>query len=162
MVDHMIESYLDGVRELERHELEQASLASVLSHVQITSEDTKKKLTKAFRKEFKARKWKTNGLIFKEVGMPCRNIPFLKGRVLTHTSWNHYNYVGSELLRFDMLSPLGSDQIDVGVYITASRALQDRYKPFFYGSISYESSLTYLKAVEHAIRVPLVIIGLLP
>jgi len=67
---------------------------------------------------------------------------FLKDRVGVEVEFGHSSFIGIDLLKFQVSSYSGLDQIDVGVYVMTTRAFQKRmvtvYGQKWNGSLTFE------------------------
>ena len=72
--------------------------------------------------------------------------------------------MGIDLLKFQVSSYSGLDNIDVGVYIVTTRAFQRLMKKEYglnwEGSLTFEKVCRYLPHFKSAIQVPVFVIGL--
>jgi hypothetical protein len=89
---------------------------------------------------------------------------FLKDRVGVEVGFGHASFLGIDLLKFQVASYSALDKIDVGVYITTTRAFQQRLQKEFdqkwEGSLHYEKVCRYLPYFKSAIQVPIYVIGI--
>ena len=67
----------------------------------------------------------------------------MKGRVGVQVSFNHYLRIGTELLRFQVLSYSDQDKIDVGIFISVTESLAKKWGESFAGSITYEKACNF-------------------
>ena len=90
-------------------------------------------------------------------------IDFIKERVGVEVAFSHNSFIGIDLLKFQTMSYSALDEIDVGVYIVATRNLlrrmEDRGQKW-HGSLTFEKVRRYLPHFKSAIQVPIFVLGL--
>jgi len=115
-------------------------------------------------KLFVARGWERQPPVFDDPGDPSAKMDFLKDRVGVEVGFGHSSFLGIDLLKFQVASYSAMDKIDVGVYVTTTRAFQRRLQAEFGqnwdGSLSYEKVCRYLPYSKSAIRVPIYVVGI--
>ena len=88
----------------------------------------------------------------------------MKDRVGVEVGFGHSSFLGIDLLKFQVASYSALDKIDVGVYVTTTRAFQKRMQTEFNqnwdGSLSYEKVCRYLPYFKSAIQVPIYTIAI--
>ena len=108
--------------------------------------------------------WQTQPPVFDEPGDPSAKMDFLKDRVGIEVAFGHASFIGIDLLKFQVSSYSGLDKIDVGVYITTTKAFQKRqireHSQNWEGSLNYEKVVKYLPHFKSAIQVPIYVIGI--
>lgn len=113
---------------------------------------------------FTAKGWQSQPQVFPEPKDPSAKMDFLKDRVGVEVEFGHSSFIGIDLLKFQVSSYSGLDQIDVGVYVTTTRAFQKRmvteYGQKWNGSLTFEKVTKYLPHFKSAIQVPIYVIGI--
>ncbi|WAC07150.1 MAG: BglII/BstYI family type II restriction endonuclease [Thermodesulfobacteriota bacterium] len=113
---------------------------------------------------FQAQGWEAQPAVFDEQGDPSARMDFMKGRVGVEVEFGHSSFIGIDILKFQVASYSGLDKIDVGVYITTTRAFQKKmskeYKQNWDGSLSFEKVTRYLPHFKSAIQVPIYVLGI--
>ena len=113
---------------------------------------------------FSAKGWTTQPPVFDEPGDPSAKMDFLKDRVGIEVAFGHASFIGIDLLKFQVSSYSSLDKIDVGIYITTTKAFQNRQRNEFDqnwdGSLSFEKVVKYLPHFKSAIQVPIFVIGI--
>ena len=129
---------------------------------------TRRQLNRAFEEEFRGRGWESQMRIFEvddvteSTRVPLSKIDFFKGRIGVEVAFVHPSFLGTDMLKFQVLSYSNLDKIDAGVYIVITGAWHKRYGRSFDGSIHFEKVRLYLPHYRSAIQVPVWVIGLLP
>lgn len=112
---------------------------------------------------FVSKGWTSQPAVFPEPGDPAAKMDFLKERVGIEVEFGHASFIGIDLLKFQVSSYSGIDNIDVGVYIVTTRNFQKQMKKRFNlnweGSLSFEKVCRYLPHFKSAIQVPIYVIG---
>lgn len=89
---------------------------------------------------------------------------FLKDRVGIEVGFGHASFIGIDLLKFQVSSYSGLDQIDVGVYVATTSRFQKHmaknHKQKWEGSLTFEKIKRYLPHFKSAIQVPIYVIGI--
>jgi hypothetical protein len=121
-------------------------------------------LNKFFEDEFLRRGWKGGhgGVrVFDDENGPDTKVDFVKNRVAVEVAFTHSDFLGNDLLKFQMMSYSHLNKIDVGVYVVMTNELVRRHPDTnFEGSISYDKVVRYLPEYRSAIQVPTYVIGL--
>lgn len=121
-------------------------------------------LNQLFEDHFLKRKWKGGhgGVrVFGSQNGPDTKVDFLKGRVAVEVAFTHADFLGNDLLKFQMMSYAHLDKIDVGVYIVITKDLvQNHPNVNFEGSIDFDKVVKYLPEYRSAIQVPIYVLGL--
>lgn len=121
-------------------------------------------LNQLFEAEFLKRKWEGGhgGVrVFGEEDGPDTKVDFLKGRVAVEVAFTHADYLGNDLLKFQMMSYAHLNKIDVGVYIVVTKDLVQNHSDVnFEGSIDFAKVVKYLPEYRSAIQVPIYVLGL--
>jgi hypothetical protein len=95
---------------------------------------------------------------------PAAKMDFLKSRVGIEVAFTHSSFMGIDLLKFQVSSYSGFDQIDVGIYVTTTRRFQtymaNTHEQKWKGSLTFEKVKGYLPYVKSAIQVPIYVLGL--
>ena len=113
---------------------------------------------------FSARGWQSQPQVFPEPQDPAAKMDFLKDRIGIEVEFGHSSFIGIDLLKFQVSSYSGLDQIDVGVYVVTTRSFQRRmvseYNQKWDGSLTFEKVERYLPHFKSAIQVPIYVIGI--
>ena len=113
---------------------------------------------------FVAKGWLAQPPVFEEPGDPSAKMDFLKERVGIEVAFGHASFIGIDLLKFQVSSYSGLDKIDVGVYVTTTKAFQklqqEKYSQNWKGSLSFEKVVKYLPHFKSAIQVPIYVVGI--
>jgi hypothetical protein len=121
-------------------------------------------LNNFFEVEFLKRQWRGgHGGVraFSSQGGPATKVDFLKNRVAVEVAFTHADFLGNDLLKFQMMSYANLDKIDIGVYIVVTAQLVQKYPNVnFERSIGYDNVLKYLPEYRSAIQVPILVLGL--
>ena len=108
--------------------------------------------------------WQSQPSVFEEPGDPSAKMDFLKERIGIEVAFGHASFIGIDLLKFQVSSYSGLDKIDVGVYITTTKAFQKtmktEYSQNWDGSLNFEKVVKYLPHFKSAIQVPIYVIGI--
>jgi len=119
---------------------------------------------KVLRDQFVAKGWTDQPHVFSEDEDPGAKMDFLKDRVGIEVGFGHASFIGIDLLKFQVSSYSGLDQIDVGVYITTTSKFQKhmakQHKQKWEGSLTFEKVKRYLPHFKSAIQVPIYVIGI--
>ena len=75
-------------------------------------------------------------------------------------SWRHYEKIGSEMLKFQ--TDYVEEKIKGAVFICITESMREYAPEAFMGSITMEKALTYLESVSSVIKVPIMLVGLVP
>lgn len=120
-------------------------------------------LNKFFEEEFLKRGWR-GGLggvpVFGNKESPRTKVDFLKERVAVEVAFVHADFLGNDLLKFQMMSYSHLDKIDVGVYIVVTNELARDSIVNFEGSIDFDKVKKYLPEYRSSVQVPIFVIGL--
>ncbi|MFC1916390.1 BglII/BstYI family type II restriction endonuclease, partial [Chloroflexota bacterium] len=110
--------------------------------------------------------WEHQPMVFNEPGDPTAKMDFLKERVGIEVEFGHPSFLGIDLLKFQVGSYSGLDNIDVGVYIVATqefkKVMQEQYQQKWRGSLAFEKVIKYLPHLKSAIQVPVWVVGIEP
>ena len=113
---------------------------------------------------FVAKGWHPQPQVFPEPKDPSAKMDFLKDRVGIEVEFGHSSFIGIDLLKFQVSSYSGLDQIDLGVYIVTTKSFQktmiSEFKMKWNGSLTYEKVKRYLPHFKSAIQVPIYLIGI--
>jgi hypothetical protein len=113
---------------------------------------------------FVARGWDRQPPVFDDPGDPSAKMDFLKDRVGVEVGFGHASFLGIDLLKFQVASYSALDKIDVGIYVTTTKAFQKRLQSEFTqnweGSLSFEKVCRYLPYFKSAIQVPIYVVGI--
>jgi len=116
------------------------------------------------RESFVARGWQDQPHVFSEEDDPAAKMDFLKDRVGIEVGFGHSSFMGIDLLKFQVSSYSGLDQIDVGIYVTTTRRFQryiaDAHQQKWEGSLTFEKVKRYLPHFKSAIQVPIYVLGI--
>jgi len=115
-------------------------------------------------KLFVARGWESQPPVFDDPGDPAAKMDFLKDRIGVEVGFGHASFLGIDLLKFQVASYSALNKIDVGVYVTTTKAFQRRLRSEhdqnWEGSLSFEKVCKYLPYFKSAIQVPIYVIGI--
>ena len=113
---------------------------------------------------FAAKGWQSQPQVFPEPKDPSAKMDFLKDRVGIEVEFGHSSFFGIDLLKFQVSSYSGLDQIDVGVYVTTTRKFQkhmaSQHAQKWEGSLTFEKVKKYLPHFKSAIQVPIYVLGI--
>ncbi len=116
------------------------------------------------RESFVAKGWEDQPDVFSEDDDLSAKMDFLKDRVGIEVGFGHSSFMGIDLLKFQVSSYSGLDQIDVGVYVTTTRRFQrylaDTHQQKWDGSLTFEKVKRYLPHLKSAIQVPIYLLGI--
>lgn len=111
---------------------------------------------------FARKGWVTQPPVFDEPGDPSAKMDFLKDRVGIEVAFGHASFIGIDLLKFQVSSYSGLDKIDVGVYVTTTKAFQKymriEHSQNWDGSLSFEKVKKYLPHFKSAIQVQILLL----
>ena len=145
-----------------------SAVAAIAHEINLNFEtkSIRRNLTDSFQRVFESRNWKMDTNLHFEPARK-RTLHYYKDRILVQVSWRHYNFIGTELLKFQV--EFQKKRIDAGVFICITENLSKRFKELykasrkkntFEGSITMEKVIQYLQNVSQVITVPLAIMGL--
>lgn len=121
-------------------------------------------LNKFFEEEFLRKGWRggRGGVrVFDTENGPETKVDFLKGRVAVEVAFTHADFLGNDLLKFQMMSYAHLNMIDIGVYIVVTKELVQNHPDVnFEGSIGFDKVVKYLPEYRSAIQVPIYVLGL--
>jgi len=86
------------------------------SHINISSL-SRPGFNKALKNKFVEKGWQSQPNVFGRYGDPSAKMDFLKDRIGIEVEFGHASFLGIDLLKFQVSSYSGLDEIDVGVYI---------------------------------------------
>lgn len=113
---------------------------------------------------FVAHGWERQPPVFDDPADPSAKMDFMKDRVGVEVGFGHSSFLGIDLLKFQVASYSALNKIDVGVYVTTTRAfqrcLQAEHGQNWDGSLTYEKVCKYLPYFKSAIQVPIYVIGI--
>lgn len=118
---------------------------------------------KTLRQLFVAKGWTDQPHVFSEDDDPGAKMDFLKERVGIEVGFGHASFLGIDLLKFQVSSYSGLDQIDLGIYIATTRRFQKHLGTLnqnWEGSLTFEKITRYLPHFKSAIQVPIYVIGI--
>jgi Restriction endonuclease BglII len=119
---------------------------------------------KILRESFIMKGWQDQPHVFSEDDDPAAKMDFLKDRIGIEVGFGHSSFMGIDLLKFQVSSYSGLDQIDVGIYITTTRRFQrhlaETYQQKWDGSLTFEKVRRYLPHFKSAIQVPIYLLGI--
>ena len=108
--------------------------------------------------------WESQAAVFPDETHAYAKLDFLKDRVGVEVQFGHASFIGIDLLKFQIASYSNLDNIDFGVYITTTRAMQrylsKTYNQKWEGSLTFEKIVNYLPHIKSAIQVPIYVIGI--
>lgn len=114
------------------------------------------------REAFIEKGWTDQPNVFAEEDELGAKMDFLKDRVGIEVGFGHASFIGIDLLKFQVSSYSGLDQIDVGIYVATTRRFQKHLKPKqnWEGSLTFEKITRYLPQFKSAIQVPIYVLGI--
>ena len=119
---------------------------------------------KILRESFIEKGWIDQPNVFPDETDPSAKMDFLKDRVGIEVGFGHGSFLGIDLLKFQVSSYSGLDQIDIGVYVATTKNLQkvlaSEYSQNWDGSLTYEKIIRYLPHFKSAIQVPIYVLGI--
>jgi hypothetical protein len=119
---------------------------------------------KVLRDLFVSRGWQDQPHVFSDEEDPAAKMDFLKERIGIEVGFGHASFIGIDLLKFQVSSYSGLDQIDVGVYVTTTRRFQrhmaSQHQQKWDGSLTFEKVKKYLPHFKSAIQVPIYVLGI--
>ncbi len=122
------------------------------------------KFNELLRTRFVSLDWKDQPRVFKDEDNPSARMDFLKERVGIEVGFGHSSFLGIDLLKFQICSYSGLDQIDVGVYIVTTgkfqKDVQRQYQQNWEGSLKFEKLIRYLPHLRSAITIPVYVLGI--
>ena len=125
---------------------------------------TRPGFNEALRIRFVQYGWQDQPNVFQGENEPAARMDFLKDRVGVEVGFGHASFLGIDLLKFQVSSYSGLDQIDLGVYIATTRAFQhtmgSEHHKNWDGSLTFEKIVTYLPHFKSAIQVPIYVLGI--
>lgn len=140
------------------------SILSIISELDIHIISGKKRaLRKYFQTELISDGWNKE-VVIEELENATLLIPsYVRGRVALEIETYHQSKVGTEFLKFEIMSNKHLGYIDFGIMISFTKELQNllnkKYNAKWEGSISYEQLVYYSNFLKFIVSVPLVIIG---
>jgi hypothetical protein len=118
---------------------------------------------KALRELFIAKGWTDQPHVFSDEDELGAKMDFLKERVGIEVGFGHASFIGIDLLKFQVSSYSGLDQIDVGIYVVTTRRFQKHLASLnqnWEGSLTFEKVKRYLPQFKSAIQVPIYVLGI--
>jgi len=119
---------------------------------------------KVLKDSFVARGWHDQPHVFSDDEELGAKMDFLKERVGIEVGFGHASFIGIDLLKFQVSSYSGLDQIDVGIYVTTTRRFQrhmaTQHQQKWEGSLTFEKVKKYLPQFKSAIQVPIYVLGI--
>lgn len=138
-----------------------SEIAEIVSAIDIgNSKDVARtEISKQFRVLFPENGWELDTNLLLE---PAKTITmhFFKNQIGVQVSWRHYEKIGSEMLKFQ--TDYVEGKIKGAVFICISESLRKYASEAFKGSITMEKALSYLESVSAVIKVPILLMGLVP
>ena len=108
--------------------------------------------------------WESQAAVFPDDIHAYAKLDFLKDRIGVEVQFGHSSFIGIDVLKFQIASYSNLDNIDFGVYICATRNMQNYLKKTFSlkwdGSLTFEKVVNYLPHIKSAIQVPIYVIGI--
>ncbi len=130
----------------------------------VVSEFSRPNFNKVLDERFVNKGWERQPAVFDAPGDPTAKMDFLKERVGIEVEFSHSSFIGIDLLKFQVASYSGLNKIDIGVYITTTKAFQktmkQEYEQTWEGSLNFEKVVRYLPHFKSAIQVPIYVIGI--
>ena len=119
---------------------------------------------KVLRDSFVAHGWQDQPHVFSDENDPAAKMDFLKERVGIEVGFGHASFIGIDLLKFQVSSYSGLDQIDIGIYVTTTSRFQKHmakeHVQKWEGSLTFEKVKRYLPHFKSAIQVPIYVLGI--
>jgi len=119
---------------------------------------------KVLKESFVARGWLDQPHVSSDDEDLGAKMDFLKEPVGIEVGFGHASFIGIDLLKFQVSSYSGLDQIDVGIYVTTTRRFQRRmatkHQQTWEGSLTFEKVKKYLPQFKSAIQVPIYVLGI--
>jgi hypothetical protein len=119
---------------------------------------------RVLRELFISKGWTDQPDVFQGEEDPSARMDFLKDRVGVEVGFGHASFIGIDLLKFQVSSYSALDQIDLGIYVTTTKAFQKRMKNEVHqnweGSLTFEKVVKYLPQFKSAIQVPIYVLGI--
>ena len=119
---------------------------------------------KVLRESFVTHGWHDQPHVFSDDEDLGAKMDFLKERVGIEVGFGHASFIGIDLLKFQVSSYSGLDQIDVGIYVTTTRRFQkhmaSQHQQKWEGSLTFEKVKKYLPQFKSAIQVPIYVLGI--
>jgi hypothetical protein len=119
---------------------------------------------KVLRDAFVSKGWADQPHVFSEEDDPAAKMDFLKERVGVEVGFGHASFMGIDLLKFQVSSYSGLNQIDVGIYIVTTKRFQrlvgSQFTQKWEGSLTSEKLTRYLPHFKSAIQVPIYVLGI--
>jgi hypothetical protein len=129
-----------------------------------TASLSRPEFNKVLRECFVSRNWIDQPNVFPDDSDSSAKMDFLKDRVGIEVGFGHGSFLGIDLLKFQVSSYSGLDQIDVGVYVATTKKFQKtvtaKYSKNWDGSLTYEKIVRYLPHFKSAIQVPIYVLGI--
>lgn len=89
---------------------------------------------------------------------------FIKNRIGLNFRTGHPQFIGTDLLRFQIDSSTDQNLIDAGIYVTVTKNFKEQldtnYKLNWKGSIYFEKVTKILPYYNHIITIPIYLIGI--
>ena len=129
------------------------------THLSDEKEVVRTNLSQAFRDAFPEFGWELDTNLLLE---PAKTVTlhFYKNKIGVQVSWRHYEKIGSEMLKFQ--TDYVDGKIKGAVFVCVTEEFRNEISDAFQGSITMEKALTYLESVSAVIKVPILLIGLVP
>jgi hypothetical protein len=83
---------------------------------------------RVLREIFVSKGWRDQPDVFQGEDEPSAKMDFLKDRVGIEVGFGHASFLGIDLLKFQVSSYSALDQIDLGIYVTTTKAFQRKMK----------------------------------
>jgi hypothetical protein len=125
---------------------------------------SRQKFNQILKDKFVQAGWESQPQVFHRKDDPGAKLDFLKERVGMEVGFTHSSFIGIDLLKFQVCSYSGFDNIDVGVYVVTTSNFQKKmiedYKQKWRGSLTFEKVVKYLPHFKSAIQVPIYVLGI--
>lgn len=125
---------------------------------------TPSRFKKGLEQMFLDEGWEIQPTFWGEPRNPSAKMDFLKERVGVEVGFAHASFMVLDLLKFQMSSQSGLDEIDVGVYVVTTTEFQKgmtkRLGLDWGSSLTYEKVVSYLPHFKSAIQIPIYVIGI--
>ena len=119
---------------------------------------------KALKNLFTNNGWKSEVRVFEKMSGPDAKLDFVKERVGIEVGFAHGSNLGIDLLKLQVSSYSGLDNIDVGVLVTTTsefqKQMRKQYNQNWEGSLTFEKVVRYLPHFKSAIQVPIYVLGI--
>lgn len=157
-------SYNDGEK-LAKAKGEFSFFTNIISDLDIhSSKGRKKGLKMFFEKQLINNNW-TNKFLFEDLEKtPLYNPNYIKERMALDMITYHSSKIGTEFIKFEILSNRHFGYIDFGFLLCLTNRLQNfldkKFNAKWQGTITFEQIISYLEISKDIISVPLLVIAI--